>query len=219
MYGLFGSNTYADHFALIKNGIFGASPVVELTLDTNGNLDIQGQYTTNSNYCKGKFVQTHKTRLTGNTIYIDPYGVNGSSTSPSGNSDIDSPFSITQYSGKVQKISVMTSKYTYPNPYGNTPSWPAYIEVYAVTPSNNSTDNYTPIAATGGVVPPTVAGNLKGYGTFSFAGGNNSVQVVSLNGSSTFSSGQLLQYRIYDSNKNPLGIPVTITSSITEYIS
>jgi len=209
LYGNFVSTTYADSFALVKNGILGASPIVELTLDTNGNLDIQGSYTTASSYCKGKFIEVYKTRLTGSgNIYIDPLGVNGSSTRASGNFDTESPFSITNYAGKIQKITLMSS--------ANNVSLinnPAYIEIYATTPATVASDGFTNITATGGSVPPSVGGNLKAYASFQLT--KNSIsQITSFNGTPSFASGQLLQYRIYDSLGSGLNVPVTITSSV-----
>ena len=210
LYGTFASSSWNDDFAIVRNGMLGASPIVSLTLDQNDNLDIRGSYTTQDAYCKGKFVEVYKTRLTGSGhIYVDPFGVDGSSSFASGNLDLISPFGVTAYAGKIERIMVMSSTTS------SSISYPAYIEVYATTPTITSVSGYTSIAATGGAVPPTVAGDVKAYGTFTFSSRQNIPQVVTLVGGANFSSGQLLQYRIYDTAKNSLNVPVTITSSIS----
>ena len=210
LYGTFASSSWNDDFAIVRNGMLGASPIVSLTLDQNDNLDIRGSYTTQDAYCKGKFVEVYKTRLTGSGhIYVDPFGVDGSSSFASGNLDAISPFGVTAYAGKIERLMVMSSTTS------SSITYPAYIEVYATTPTTTSVSGYTSIAATGGVVPPTLAGDVKAYGTFTFSSRQNIPQVVTLNGGASFSSGQLLQYRIYDLAKNSLNVPVTITSSIS----
>jgi len=210
LYGTFASSSWNDDFAIVRNGMLGASPIVSLTLDQNDNLDIRGSYTTQDAYCKGKFVEVYKTRLTGSGhIYVDPFGVDGSSSFASGNLDSISPFGVTAYAGKIERIMVMSSTTS------SSISYPAYIEVYATTPTITSVSGYTSIAATGGAIPPTVAGDVKAYGTFTFSSRQNIPQVVTLVGGANFSSGQLLQYRIYDTAKNSLNVPVTITSSIS----
>lgn len=210
LYGIFASSSWNDDFAIVRNGMLGASPIVSLTLDQNDNLDIRGSYTTQDAYCKGKFIEVYKTRLTGSgNIYIDPFGVDGSSTFASGNLDSTSPFGVALYAGKVEKVTVMSSTTS------ASISYPAYLEIYATTPSITSVSGYTSIAATGGSVPPTVAGDIKGYGTFTFSSRQNIPQDISFVGGRTFTSGQLLQYRIYDSSGRSLNVPVTITSAIS----
>ena len=184
----FGGN---DDFVFITNGYFGASPNVVAKLSKAGSLDIDGSYTTNDAYCKGKFVQVFKTRLTGNNIYFDPFS-ESSSASPSGHNEILCPFGITPYAGRIEKIQIISSDNLSAYSDGR-------FEIAAITQVAN-----VPAGITGqtSFLPcstniTTISGAI-GYMDFPAITKN---QLITLNrtqftNTTTFTSGQLLQYRI-----------------------
>jgi hypothetical protein len=184
----FGGN---DDFVFITNGYFGASPNVVAKLSKAGSLDIDGSYTTNDAYCKGKFVQVFKTRLTGNNIYFDPFS-ESSSASPSGHNEILCPFGITPYAGRIEKIQIISSDNLAAYQDGR-------FEIAAITQIPN-----TPSGVTGqtSFLPcstniTTISGAI-GYVDFPAISRN---QLITLNrtqftNTTAFASGQLLQYRI-----------------------
>lgn len=99
--------TFDNVFAFSLGGSLSAS-AIKAYLDTDGDLDIKGGITTDSNYTKGKFVQVFKTRLTGSNIYFDPFS-ESSSASPSGHNSVLCPFGITPYAGRIEKIQIISS--------------------------------------------------------------------------------------------------------------
>jgi hypothetical protein len=187
-----------DCFVFIKNGYFGASPDVAAKLTTAGNFDIDGSYTTNNSYCKGQFIEVYKTMLTGTSnIYIDPFGSNGSSVTSSGNFNNDSPFGVSMYGGKLERVKLFTS---------DTISSNIVFQFYAITPSTTTTNGYNNINTTGDYA------NVKCSGTVALS--TNQVAEIIFPSLGTFTSGQLLQYRLFKSDFSTLNIPVKLTSSI-----
>ena len=192
----FGGN---DDFVFITNGYFGASPNVVAKLSTAGSLDIDGSYTTNDQYCKGKFVQTYQTQVVGTDIYFNPLYPN-SSTNPSGNNSGDSPFTIANFNGSVERVMFMTSDipaetagdYRFeisaisPIYDPNIPD--GFVSGFFVSPSSN------PAAfPTSGIIAATTIVGLT----------TNTVIVknkANFLGSTSFTSGQLLQYRLCNTN-------------------
>ncbi|NDB28183.1 hypothetical protein EB169_00260 [archaeon] len=187
-----------DCFVFIKNGYFGASPDVVAKLTSAGSLDIDGSYTTNSSYCKGQFVEICQTSLTGTSnLYIDPFGVNGSSTVSSGNFNNDGPFAVAMYNGKLERVKLFTS---------DTFSSNVVFQFYAITPATTSVNGYNNIKTTGDYA------NVKCSGTVAL--NTNQVSEIVFSTSGTFTSGQLLQYRLFKSDFTPLNIPVKLSSSL-----
>ena len=187
-----------DSFVFIKNGYNGASPDVVAKLSTAGNLDIDGSYSSSDGYCKGKFVQVYSTRVTGNDIYFNPL-INSSASNPSGHNDFAAPFSITQYAGTVEKICIITSDAGAVNsdyrfeiasvvPVFNTPFINGYISGFSVSPPSNPTS--LPISG------------IIGYTTFNNLYPNTVYNKLKTNfsGTTSFASGQMLQYRICEPN-------------------
>ncbi len=191
----FGGN---DDFVFIKGGYFGTSPNVVAKLSTVGDFDIDGRYTTNSSYCKGQFVEVYQTRLTGTSnLYIDPLGTNGSSTVSSGNFNNDSPFGVAMYNGKLERVKLFTS---------DTISTNVVFQFYAITPASTSVNGYNNINTTGDYA------NVKCSGTVTL--NTNQIAEIVFPAFGTFTSGQLLQYRLFKSDFTPLDIPVKLSSSL-----
>lgn len=211
----FGGN---DDFVFITNGYFGASPNVVAKLSTAGSLDIDGSYTTNDGYCKGKFIQTYQTRVTGFDIYFSPIAPN-SDIIPSGNNSIHAPFTVTPYNGTIERIALFTSD-------TNALSSAYRFEICVITPTYNS---YTPTQFVTGffVSPPSdpVSYPTSGIiGATYFDGLNpNVIQIKNksnISGSTAFSSGRLIQYRLCEPNgAKTAPVDFTITSTIAYTIN
>lgn len=188
----------SDDFVFIKGGYFGTSPNVVAKLSTAGDLDIDGRFTTNSSYCKGQFVEVYQTRLTGTSnIYIDPFGVNGSSPTSSGNYYNDSPFGIAMYNGKLERVKLFTS---------DTISANVIFQFYAITPATTTVNGYNNINTTGDY------SNVRCSGTVTL--NTNQIAEIVFSTFGTFTSGQLLQYRLFKSDFTTLNIPIKMTSSL-----
>ena len=189
----------SDDFVFIKNGYYGASPNVVAKLSTAGNLDIDGRYTTNDSYCKGQFVQVYSSRLTGTAnVYIDPFGINGSSAISSGNFNTNSPFGVSMYNGKLERLMAFTSD--------DISGENVIFQFYAITPATTSVDGYNNIGTTGDTA------NVKCSGTFTLYANQVSQLIFPTFG--LFNSGQLLQFRLFKDDYTELTYPVTLTSSM-----
>lgn len=190
-----------DDFVFIKNGYFGASPDVVAKLSSAGNFDIDGDYTSDGAYCKGQFIEVYSSSLTGTSnVYIDPFGVYGSSTVSSGNFNNDAPFGISMYNGKLERAMFMTSNNISPTN--------AVFQFYSITPASTSGTNYNNIGTTGDVA------NVKCSGTITLNPNQISQLVFSSSFAGIFTSGQLLQFRLMKTDYTTLDIPVKITSAI-----
>ena len=204
-----------DYFVFVKNGYAGASPDVVAKLSSAGSLDIDGSYTSSDNYCKGKFVQIYSTRVTGADIYFNPL-INSSASNPSGHNDFQAPFSITQYPGSIEKVMIITSdnaainadyrfEVSAVNPVYNPAVANGYISGFSISPPSNPTS--LPISG------------IVGYTTFNNLNYNNIYSKLKANftGTTSFNSGQMLQYRICEPNgtKNDFGpVDFTVISTI-----
>ena len=189
----------SDDFVFIKNGYYGASPNVVAKLTNVGDFDIDGKYTTNDSYCKGQFVQVYSSRLTGTAnIYIDPFGINGSSTISSGNFNTNSPFGVSMYNGKLERLMAFTSD--------DISGENVIFQFYAITPATTSVNGYNNIGTTGDTA------NVKCSGTFTLYGNQVSQLIFPTFG--LFNSGQLLQFRLFKDDYTELTYPVTLTSSM-----
>jgi hypothetical protein len=209
----FGGN---DDFVFIRNGYFGASPNVVAKLSAAGSLDIDGSYTTNDQYCKGKFVQTYQTQVINNDIYFNPLYPN-SSTDPSGNNSGDSPFTIANFDGSVERVMFMTSDiaaeglgYRFEisaiSPIYNEDTPDGFVSGFSVSPPSN------PVSfPTSGIIAATVVAGITA----------NTVIVknkANFLGSTNFTSGQLLQYRLCNTDGTktvPVNFNVVTTIAYT----
>lgn len=209
-----------DYFVFVKNGYAGASPDVVAKLSSAGSLDIDGSYTSSDNYCKGKFVQIYSTRVTGADIYFNPL-INSSASNPSGHNDFQAPFSITQYPGSIEKVMIITSdnaainadyrfEVSAVNPVYNPAVANGYISGFSISPPSNPTS--LPISG------------IVGYTTFNNLNYNNIYSKLKANftGTTSFNSGQMLQYRICetDGTKDGYGpVDFTVISTIAYTVS
>lgn len=211
----FGGN---DDFVFISNGYFGTSPNVVAKLSSAGSLDIDGSYTTNDGYCKGKFIQTYQTRVTGYDIYFSPITPNSDSI-PSGNNSINAPFTITPYNGTVERVAIFTSD-------TNALSSAYRFEISVVTPTYNPS---TPTQFVTGffISPPSdpVSYPTSGIiGATYFDGLNpNVIQIKNrsnISGSTAFSSGRLIQYRLCEPDGTKTApVDFTVISTIAYTIN
>lgn len=205
-----------DYFVFVKNGYGGASPDVIARLSPAGSLDIDGSYSTNNSYCKGKFIQTHQTRVTGSSIYFNPVNAD-SDIIPSGNNSSHAPFEVMPYAGTVEKITIFTSD-------TNVIGTPYRFEISAITPAYNST---TPTQFVSGffVSPSTAPASYPVSGIIAASNFDSMVPNVvysklsgNFSGSTSFSAGQLLQYRLCETDgtkSTPLDFTVVSTIAYT----
>jgi len=215
--GLFSTGPYSNEFAFLLDGGTSTS-AVKASLNRDGDLDIKGSLTTDSSYVHGKFIQIYQTRVTGNCIYFNPF-FNSSNTNPSGHNNNSAPFSITPFAGRIEKIQLLTSDTDILN-LSNSPR----IEIVSVTPTYNSS---IPDGFVSGfsISPPSNPTSYPTSGIIGYAslGSMNANQLLTIsrnqfNGSTSFSSGQLLQYRIaeQDGTKTfPVDFSVVSTISYT----
>jgi len=207
-----------DCFVFVKNGYFGASPDVVAKLTSAGNLDIDGSYTTNGGYSKGKFIQTYQTRVTGTDIYFSPI-VPDSDSIPSGNNSDHAPFTITPYDGSIERIALFTSDQ-------NALSADYRFEISVITPTYNPA---VPTKFVTGffVSPPSdpVSYPVSGIigATYFNTINPNIIQIKNksnISGSTAFSSGRLIQYRLCEGNgTKPDSVDFTIISTIAYTIN
>ena len=213
--GFYNTGSYLDSFALLYAGGTNNS-AAKFIVDSDGDVNAKGSYTTNDGFCKGKFIQVHHTRVTGNCIYFNPffYGPGSCSTNPSGHTDSFAPFSITPYAGTIEEIDIISSdsqtstlnrlevssvlsveNINIPN---------GFISGFSISPPSNPT-----IFPTSGII---------GYVDVN-AVVRNTVKRLTKNlfvGGTSFQSGVMLQYRICDANGTKLNnVDYTIISKVS----
>lgn len=205
-----------DYFVFVKNGYGGASPDVVAKLSPAGSFDIDGSYTSSDSYCKGKFIQTYQTRVTGYDIYFNPLFPN-SNTNPSGHDSLHAPFGLTNFPGTVERVMITTSDdavagYTYRFEIA------AVTQIYNPSTPNQFVSGFSISPPSNPVSFPT--SGIIGYTNFSSL--NDNITYVKtkadFNGSTTFQSGQLLQYRLCEANgtkTDPINFTVVTTIAYT----
>lgn len=193
------ASTYDDRFVFRVDSDTSSNAAIKASITRNGDLDIYGSYTTTGSYCKGKFTQTYQTRLTGDCIYFNPLYPD-SNTNPSGSNDQKFPFGIANYAGSVEKISIFSSdqdlatqsaagarlEFSFITP-SNDVDADGYVSGFYITPPSAPTDLSSPVS---GIVGQVSLSNMTTSNTVYSYNKNN------FSGSSNFSAGQLLQYRI-----------------------
>ena len=217
---IYNDTTFAgsDDFVFISNGYFGSVPNVVAKLSSAGSLDIDGSYTTNNSYCKGKFIQTYQTRVTGTDIYFSPITPD-SDIIPSGNNSLHAPFTVTPYNGTVERIALFTSDQ-------NALSSAYRFEISVITPTYNAA---VPTKFVTGffVSPPS---DPLSYPTSGIIGAtyfntiNPNVIYIknksNISGSTAFSSGRLIQYRLCEPDgTKTTPVDFTIISTIAYTIN
>ena len=213
--GFYNTGSYLDSFALLYNGGTNNS-AAKFIVDSDGDVNAKGSYTTNDEFCKGKFIQVHHTRVTGNCIYFNPffYGPGSCSTNPSGHTDSFAPFSITPYAGTIEEIQLVSSD----SQVGNVNR----LEIVSVLPVFNAG---TPDGFVSGffISPPSnpitfPTSGILGYVDVSSMS-RNTIKRATKNlfvGSTAFLSGRLLQYRICETNGGKTSpVDFTIISKVS----
>lgn len=207
-----------DCFVFVKNGYFGSVPNVVAKVSTAGDLDIDGSYSTNSNYCKGKFIQTYQTRVTGTDIYFNPITPD-SNSNPSGHNSQHAPFALAAFSGSIERIVLFTSD-------TDAIGTPFRFEISSITPTYNAavpTDFVTGFF----ISPPS---DPTSYPTSGIIGAtyfdniNPNILYIknkaNISGSTAFPSGRLIQYRLCKSDgTKPTAVDFTIVSTIAYNIN
>ena len=213
--GFYNTGSYLNSFALLYGGGTNNS-AAKFIVDSDGDVNAKGSYTTDDAFCKGKFIQVHHTRVTGNCIYFNPffYGPGSCNTNPSGHTDSFAPFSITPYAGTIEEIQLVSSD----SQVGNVNR----LEIVSVLPVF---DAGTPDGFVSGffISPPSnpitfPTSGIIGYVDVSSMS-RNTVKRATKNlfqGSTAFSSGRLLQYRICETNGGKTSpVDFTIISKIS----
>ena len=217
--GFYNTGSYLDSFALLYGGGTNNS-AAKFIVDSDGDVNAKGSYTTNDGFCKGKFIQVHHTRVTGNCIYFNPffYGPGSCSTNPSGHTDSFAPFSITPYAGTIEEIGVICSDSQLS--YFNLQA--PRLEISSITPANNG----SPDGFISGffISPPSNPTTFPTSGIIAYVDvstvGINTVKRLTKNlfvgGTTSFQSGQMLQYRICAANgAKASNVDYTIISKVS----
>jgi hypothetical protein len=204
----------SDDLVFIKDGYFGASPNVVAKLSTAGSLDIDGSYTSNNDYCKGRFVQVYQTRVTGYDIYFNPLYPN-SNSNPSGHNSIYAPFTLTNFPGRVERVMITTSD-------DAVAGYDYRFEISAITQIYNpaTPDQYVSGFSISPPSDPAAYPTSGIIGATYFRSINDNITYVktraNFTGTTSFSSGQLLQYRLCEFNgtkTDPINFTVVTTIS------
>jgi hypothetical protein len=213
--GFYNTGSYLNSFALLYGGGTNNS-AAKFIVDSDGDVNAKGSYTTDDAFCKGKFIQVHYTRVTGNCIYFNPffYGPGSCNTNPSGHTDSFAPFSITPYAGTIEEIQLVSSD----SQVGNVNR----LEIVSVLPVF---DAGTPDGFVSGffISPPSNPVTFPTSGIIGYVDVSsmtrNTVKRATKNlfqGSTAFSSGRLLQYRICETNGGKTSpVDFTIISKIS----
>lgn len=213
--GFYNIGSYLDSFVLLYGGGTNNS-AAKFIVNSAGNVNAKGGFTTNDEFCKGKFMQVHHTRVTGNCIYFNPffYGPGSCNTNPSGHTDSFAPFSITPYAGTIEEIQLVSSD----SQVGNVNR----LEIVSVLPVF---DAGTPDGFVSGffISPPSnpitfPTSGILGYVDVSSMS-RNTIKRATKNlfqGSTAFLSGRLLQYRICETNGGKTSpVDFTIISKVS----
>ena len=214
--GFYNTGSYLNSFALLYDGGTNNS-AAKFIVDSDGDVNAKGSYTTNDEFCKGKFIQVHHTRVTGNCIYFNPffYGPGSCSTNPSGHTDSFAPFSITPYAGTIEEIDIISSDASanmmnrlevssvLSLENGSVPD--GFISGFSISPPSNPTS-----FPTSGIIAYVAINNIT----------KNTVKRFPKNlfvgGTTSFQSGQMLQYRICETNgTKTLNVDYTIISKVS----
>lgn len=216
--GFYNIGSYLDSFVLLYGGGTNNS-AAKFIVNSAGNVNAKGGFTTNDEFCKGKFMQVHHTRVTGNCIYFNPffYGPGSCNTNPSGHTDSFAPFSITPYAGTIEEIDIISSDSVLPVINAQNPR----LEISSIDPANNGSPNgfisgFFISPPSNPTVFPT--SGIIGYVDIS-AVSRNVIKRLPKNlfvGSSTFQSGRMLQYRIcQEDGTKAYDVDYTIISKVS----
>jgi len=217
--GFYNTGSYLNSFALLYGGGTNNS-AAKFIVDSDGDVNAKGSYTTNDEFCKGKFIQVHHTRVTGNCIYFNPffYGPGSCSTNPSGHDDSFAPFSITPYAGTIEEIDIICSDSNLPSINLQKPR----LEISSTDPANNGSPNG--FISGFFISPPSNPTIFPTSGIIAYVDvktiDRNVVKRLPKNlfvgGAPSFQSGQMLQYRIcQEDGTKTFGVDYTIISKVS----
>lgn len=177
----------------------------------NGNLDIKGSYTTTGKYCEGQFAQNYHTRCISSDIYINPLHEN-SATNANISDGTDNPFFIAPFAGEIKKIKIITADTSLSQMNG------ARFEISIVNPSSGGTDEQLScFSSVAGTAPVTLPSNgvVAQFALTSVASAGTVYTFDNWSGDASFTEGQLVQYRICQSNGSATDVNATIMSTIS----
>lgn len=178
---------------------------------SNGDLDIKGSYTTTGKYCEGKFAQNYHTRCISSDIYVNPLHEN-SATNANISDGTDSPFFIAPFDGEIKKIKIMTADTSLSHFNGGR------FEISVVDPSSGGTDEqldcFSSVSATAPTSLPT-NGVVAQFALTNMTAAGTVYTFDTWSGSASFTEGQLVQYRMCQSNGSAMDINSTIISTLS----
>lgn len=215
--GFYNSGSFTDSYALLYAGGTNNS-AVKLAVNSNGDVNAKGSYTTDSSYCKGKFVQIYHTRVTGSSIYFNPFAYYSGScnTNPSGHNDFNAPFGIVPYAGTIEEVQIISSDNQVDNLDTPRLEISAIQPVYSAAIPNGYVSGFYVSPPSSPVTFPT--SGIIGYADISTVRANQ-VHKFSKNvfeGSTSFLTGRLLQYRICEvDGTKTIPVDYTIVSKIS----
>jgi len=181
-------------------------------LNRDGDLNIKGSITTDSNYTKGKFVQNYHTRCISGDTYINPFE-ESSATSANVSSSTENPFGIAPYAGTIKKIKIITADTSLTH-FTNG----ARFEISVVDASSGGTDEeldcFSDVAATAPTSLPA-NGVVAQFNLSSVSSAGDVFTFTSFSGDPSFAEGQLVQFRICQAGGSATDINCTIMSSVS----
>ena len=210
------TDSYEDVFVFRQDADTSSTSSIKAYLDTDGNFDIKGSFSTSGDYLKGKFVQSYQSSVTGRDQYFSPFA-NFSSEIASGVSG-GRPFSITPHSGQIKEIKL--SSFT-ENVYSYLSGSGYRFEIYVADPASGVVDGY---ASGFEPSPSTSISSFPRSGivaAFALDTILDSARVYNFpdsvfDGAASFGENKYLQYRICDSTgAKPTGIDFDIVSVVS----
>jgi len=206
------ANTYQDVFVFRVDADTSSNSAVKASLNRDGDLNIKGSITTDSNYTKGKFVQNYHTRCISGDTYINPFE-ESSATSANVSSSTENPFGIAPYAGTIKKIKIITADTTLTHFTDG-----ARFEISVVNPSSGGVDETLDcFSDTANTAPSTLPSNgvVAQFGLSSVSGPGTVYTFTAFSGNASFAEGQLVQYRICQATGPATDINCTIMSSVS----
>ena len=189
------ANNYEDVFVFRVNGDTSSESSIKAYLDTAGNLDIDGSYSSEGSYAKGKFVQVYDTRVTGTHQYFNPFSAS-SNSNPSGVSGSNLPFGVAAFSGKIENIKIFSTDESVTGVSNDG----GRFEISSVTPSSgvNGFVSGFSVSPTSAATSLPVSGIIGQFSVANISGNMNvySYDSSTISGSTNFDQNDLIQYRI-----------------------
>ena len=211
------TNTYEDVFVFRQNADTSSNNSIKAYLDTQGNFDIKGSFSTSGDYSQGKFIEVFNSRVTGLDIYIDPFSYYSSEIA-SGISG-GKPFGVAPYSGEIKKVKLIS----YTDNVSDLISTNGHrFEIYKTQPDSGVLSGYV-----SGFEETPSGGAAATFPTSGIIGQFSLDNIISPNliysfesdifsGLNTFDEGDYVQYRICDSTgSKPTGIDFEIISHVS----